>query len=158
MINIKRKRRLIKIAFVICIISILFYSKYSKRLLIDEIEIISYSNCQSVTKTDIDKHYNFKTYTADIKNKEDIEKLTNYIANREIRRINVILEPFFDSQFNKAQMMPRYSFYGYMDRLQVWGNKYVYIFNGGNKHKYYKFIDEIDLDKLEEMLNLKEYK
>lgn len=150
-----RRKWLIKVGLVISIIGIIFFNRYSERILIEEINLGSNKYPLIVYKTDVDNYHGFKTFTSKISNKEDKEKILDYITKREVKRIIVFLEPFYNPEFDINRIVPRYDLGGYISDFEIWGNKYVRI-RTDNGYIYYKFIDELNIDKLEEMIELKE--
>ncbi|WP_202708928.1 hypothetical protein [Sporosalibacterium faouarense] len=115
--NINKKQNLVR-EVLICIVLIVLFNRYSKKLIIDK---ISHNNSKYpliVYKTDVDEYHNFKRFTREVNNEEVKEKVMDYVTKRDIRRIVIFLEPFFDSEFDKNRIMPRYSFQGYLRDLK----------------------------------------
>ncbi len=157
MIKNQRKLRLIMLLLFMCIIVVILYIRFSKKVLVEQIRINSNKYPIIVCKTDVDDYHNFMFFIGELSNKKNKEKMKDYIKRKEIKRIIALIVPFFNPEFDRKRIVPRYKFQGYMSDFEILGNQYVCI-HINNKYIYYKFTEVLNLDELEQMIELKETK
>jgi hypothetical protein len=153
----KKERKALIIILLFISIAVIKLTVYSERYLIDEIKSGDANHPLIIYKIDYDINNSPVAFMTEIYNEMEKTNVTNYIAQRKIKRIMPSIESYFDSTFDLHRIKPRYTFEGRIRNFEILGNKYIRI-NRSNRSIYYKFVDELKLNELEELVEFQNLK